>query len=375
MALFDAKLLIGQKSDVPKSLEELLKDKRAILKHAKNKLAMKKLIRNLKTTPEWPHTGELLEKIAACKEVSRDNLITIHDFFVKSREFGKALKFLPTILNDSQRKESIFTKLKQSLALKNGILSKVSLDDQDLWNAGRVIQRQPSVLLKLPQVRSYLARRRRQNFIKDIYKLKAKDGKHSIKNTVIHNLETMDRGADDGARTELLLGPLVALDAVRKHVSELKILTIGPRSESEIFAIWAAGFIPENVKGVDLISYTPLIDEGDMHELPFNENEFDVVIAGWVLAYSNNNKLAASEILRVAKKGAYVAVGCAYSPPKRNETVVTGTNINPTKFSSVEDITILFETRLDRIMFYGEPAVSADKTTGAKQVTTVMRLK
>ena len=62
-------------------------------------------------------------------------------------------------------------------------------------------------------------------------------------------------------------------------------------------------------------------------------------------------------------------------PPGRNEISVTGTDINPTRFSSVENITSLFTEKLDRIMFYGEPAIEADKSTGAKQVTTVMRFK
>ncbi len=375
MALFDAKSLVGKNRDSIKYFENIKSDKKAIVKHARSKAALKKLVTELKANTDWPGGADLLEKIANEKEVLRDNVITIYDFFIKSRDFDRASTFLPMILSGETRNESIFNKLKKTLALKGGLLKKVGLDDQDLWHAGRVIQRQPQILLKLPQVRSYLARRRRRDLIRDIYKLKAKDGKYSIENTVIHNLETMDRGADDGARTELLLGPLLAIDDVRKHSSTLKVLTIGPRSESEIFSIWAAGFNPDNVRGVDLISYTPLIDEGDMHELPFDDGEFDVIIAGWVLAYSNNNKLAASEIMRVAADKAYIAVGCAYSPPERNEAKITGTNINPTRFSTVEDITVLFESRLDRVMFYGEPAVEADKATGAKQVSTIMRMK
>ncbi len=375
MALFDKASLFKAKIYSIDELEKIRNDIKAINKHAKNKAALKTLVRSLKENVSWPHAAELMRAVAKRKNLTRENLIQIYDFFVKRREPDIAASFLPEILKDLGRNESIFSNLRKPIALNNEASSLVKLEDQDLWNVGRVLLRQPSLLLRLPPVRAYVARRRRGEFVKDIYKLNAKDSEHSIENTVIHNLETMDRGADDGARTELLLGPLMALDVVRKKAPLLKVLTIGPRSEAEIFSIWAAGFSPDNVSGVDLISYTPLISQGDMHSLPFDESEFDIVIAGWVLAYSNNNALAAKEIMRVAKPGAYLAVGCAYSPVGRKDRAVTGTNVNPTRFSKVEDITCLFESRLDRVMFYGEPAIEAEKSTGAKQVTTVIRLK
>ena len=40
---------------------------------------------------------------------------------------------------------------------------------------------------------------------------------------------------------------------------------IGPRNEAEIFMLWSYGFKLENIVGLDLISYSPLIDLGDMY--------------------------------------------------------------------------------------------------------------
>lgn len=114
-----------------------------------------------------------------------------------------------------------------------------------------------------------------------------------------------------------------------------------------------------------------------MHDLPYPDNHFDIVILGWVLAYSNNNELAVSEIMRVAKKKAFIAIGCAYrtvSGKSENKTM-QGTDIDPTRFSCVEDITNLFKDRLDKIFFYGEPDTETDKSKGAKQITVVFRLK
>jgi len=375
LALFGKKVVVMQDVDGIEKLEIIRKDKQLIAQYARNTGAMKALVREIKMVPDWPHSDALMEAIASCHEISRNNLIIVHDYFIKKRAFDKASGYLPGILEEAFRFESLFAKLKNALVVGSRARTIVSLEDQDLWNVGRILRRQPGVLLKIPQVRAYIARRRRQELIHDIYQLDASDGKHSINKTVSHNLETMDTGADNGARTELLLAPLVAIDSVRKKVSELKVLAIGPRSESELFSIWAAGFHPENVVGLDLISYTPLIDQGDMHELPYPAGEFDVVIAGWVLAYSDNNKLVAEEIMRVSKSGAFVAVGCAYSPSERNEAEVARTGMDPTRFSKVEDITCLFEEKIDRVMFYGEPAIEADQSKGAGQVTTVFRFK
>ena len=108
-----------------------------------------------------------------------------------------------------------------------------------------------------------------------------------------------------------LLSPLKAMGISHTDRSpQIKVLTIGPRSEAELMGLYRLGFDPENIDAVDLLSYSPNIKIGDMHELPFEDNTYDLIILGWVLAYSSNNLLAAKEIMRVGKSDAWVAVAC-----------------------------------------------------------------
>ena len=39
----------------------------------------------------------------------------------------------------------------------------------------------------------------------------------------------------------------------------------------------------KNITALDLFSYTPKFDMGDMHKMPYNNNSFDIIISGWCL--------------------------------------------------------------------------------------------
>ncbi len=364
-----------ENEDTAKIIDDILKNNSLLEEYCVNKRQINALVRALKASPD-PDAKEKIETLLLKGSYSHDVTVVVHDYFVKQRKQDMADQVLPAVLEATSRKESIFKKLDDNLKLLETEAAEIQMTDGDLWNAGRVLKRSPRFLLRLPQVRSYLSKRRRRELVQDLFNIEAKDGTYSIDNTVVHNLETMDTGADDGRRSELLLFPLISIDDVRKRAAQMKLLAIGPRSESELYSIYSVGFDPENVTGLDLISYTPLISQGDMHDLPFENNSFDVVMAGWVLAYSTNNELAASEILRVAKSGAYLAIGCVYIPadsPEHGEIV--GTDIDPTRFSCVEDILKLFDGKIDKVFFYGEPAVAADRSAGNKQITVVFRVK
>lgn len=111
-------------------------------------------------------------------------------------------------------------------------------------------------------------------------------------------------------RTEKLMTVLRCIDAVPRGA---KVLVIGPRNEAEILLLALYGFPLRNITGVDLFSYSPLIQLGDMHNLRFPDNSFDVVYTAWTLAYAYDLKKAAAEIVRVAKPGAVVATGMSQS--------------------------------------------------------------
>lgn len=97
-------------------------------------------------------------------------------------------------------------------------------------------------------------------------------------------------------------GALADLD----YQCEAKVLSIGPRTEGEIFCLRGYGFKPKNIRGLDLISYSPYIDVGDMHAMPYPDNTYDVIISSCVLGYSLDPQQACDEISRVAKDGALI---------------------------------------------------------------------
>ena len=76
----------------------------------------------------------------------------------------------------------------------------------------------------------------------------------------------------------------------------------------------AHGFELNNITGLDLFSYSPYIKLGDMHNLKFNDEEFDIVLMGWCLAYSNNKEKALSEVRRVLVKNGSLIIGYSVNP-------------------------------------------------------------
>lgn len=132
--------------------------------------------------------------------------------------------------------------------------------------------------------------------------------------TLEHNLAGMVDLAV--SRSSQLIRPLSVIEAVKRDGA---LLSVGPRTEGEILNLVAHGFDARHIRGLDLISYSPFIDLGDMHAMPYEADRFDTVILGWVLAYSETPDRAAREVVRVAKHGAVIAVGVEYNPLNEDE--------------------------------------------------------
>jgi methyltransferase family protein len=140
------------------------------------------------------------------------------------------------------------------------------------------------------------------------------DGKGVVLNTIRHNL----KGLTDLTvnRSHMLVRPLSVIEALGP---ESRVLAIGPRTEGELLNLFAHGFSPDRVRGLDLISYSPLIDLGNMHHLPYPDGSWDAVVLGWVLTYSTEQQLAANEVLRVLRPGGVVAIGVEHNPRSDKE--------------------------------------------------------
>lgn len=109
-----------------------------------------------------------------------------------------------------------------------------------------------------------------------------------------------------------LVRPLSVLDHVDRRSA--RVLSIGCRFETELLYLVGHGFEPGNVRGLDMISYSPWVDVGNMHDLPYPADSQDVVLLGWVLPYSDDQPRAAAEVIRVCRDRAVVAIGLSYYP-------------------------------------------------------------
>jgi SAM-dependent methyltransferase len=167
-------------------------------------------------------------------------------------------------------------------------------------------------------------------------------------NAVHHNVLGLKNIKGLGVRrSNLLLYPLSAI-----HVSKSSpVLSIGPRSEGEILNFKGLGY--RNVRGLDLISYSPWIDLGDMHVMPYADNQFGIVVMGWVLAYSDNRVKAAREAIRVTRPGGVIAIGWEYRAESAEAlSKKVGYELcDEERVESVAEILELFDGNVDRVFF------------------------
>ncbi len=183
------------------------------------------------------------------------------------------------------------------------------------------------------------------------------------KNTLIHNMR--GGGELSAPRSHLLIRPIITIDKIRRNIQNLKVLSVGPRVEGEIFNLLGYGFSLENITGLDLFSYSSRIDVGDMHNLPYADNSFDVVIFGWVLGYSDNKVQCANELNRVCKNGGVIAVGNGYYELSDEDVIRQGgLKIgSEEKVQNLDFIERLFSPCTDNIYFRYDG--SKDRINGA----------
>lgn len=159
-------------------------------------------------------------------------------------------------------------------------------------------------------------------------------------------------------RSNLLLYPLSAI-AINRGSS---VLCIGPRTEGELLNYRGLGF--RNVRGLDLLSYSPWIDVGDMHAMPYPDGTFAVTLFSFCLSYSNNRPKAAAEAVRVTRNGGIIGVGDQWFRESAEEISqrvgyqMTGEQ----KMTSVAEILGFFGDHVDHVFFsHDRPSVPCDK--------------
>ena len=147
------------------------------------------------------------------------------------------------------------------------------------------------------------------------------EGAHLGKDTLKHNSKNVFHSIFKHERVHHIVRPLLAIEDINHRLPSLKVLSVGPRSEAELLLYAAYGFTWKNLRGLDLVSYSPMIDVGDMHDMPYEDNSFDVIFVGWVLSYSEDRGRALKEMVRVLKPQGYIAFGNGYDSSSKNGVV------------------------------------------------------
>ena len=100
-------------------------------------------------------------------------------------------------------------------------------------------------------------------------------------------------------RIDFLLSRVHAI--LPENRKKMIALSIGPRYESELYGLIGLGFRRKNIEAIDTFSYTPMIKVGNVHNLSFQSDLFDLIVCGWTIAYSEKPLEAIKEIVRVTK--------------------------------------------------------------------------
>lgn len=222
----------------------------------------------------------------------------------------------------------------------------------------------PHAIYRFSLVRYLICRMRKFYFIKVKKQLKVWEGakEHFFtfkdgKGTIEYNLTGLHDVSC--ARSLRLIKPLSCIETYRslaqmpskggtlydlEFACDAKVLTIGPRTEGEIFCLRGYGFKPENIRGLDLISYSPYIDVGDMHDMPYEDNSFDIVIASCVLAYSLEQDKATKEMMRVLKPGGLICLSHDVNPASIKDMFPR----------NVEDYLAYFKPNITRVFYQHE---------------------
>ena len=209
----------------------------------------------------------------------------------------------------------------------------------------------PMHLLQIKKVRQLLAKQRAAALMARSELKRASGGEDVAYNTIEYNIKGAIEAADLD-RPARMVNVVTSVERIWKNISALDVLTIGPRSEIEIFALLAAGFVAPRLKALDLFSYSPYVDVGDMHATPYPDNSFDVIFFGWVLSYSRNQRAAAQEILRVSRDRTVIAIAGDYSDDTRDRSFFRN---DTTHMQSTDQILSLFDGHVGKIYFRHDP--------------------
>lgn len=120
------------------------------------------------------------------------------------------------------------------------------------------------------------------------------------------------------------------------------LLIIGPRYEPELLLARGLGWDHRSIRGLDTFSYSPWIDTGDMHQMPYPDESFSGIVCGWTLSYSSDPETACREMSRVLKPGGYLVIAMQKVPEDYVETL-DGVPRGEDRVQTLEQLDVLFD--------------------------------
>ena len=156
-----------------------------------------------------------------------------------------------------------------------------------------------------------------------------------------------------------LLHPLIVIDRLDPPTS--RVLMVGCRFEADMLYLLGFGFNAKNVRGMDLLSYSPWVDLGDMHNTSYADESWDAVVLGWVLSYSTQQDVVAREMLRILKPGGLLAVGVTHYPKSKLDEFRT--EGNPSIDTHIQTTSGLLDLFGDQVgdVYFRHDASSSDR--------------
>ena len=191
----------------------------------------------------------------------------------------------------------------------------------------------------------------------------------AVEVTVSHNKRNMEHFVE--AHVVRVLRPLSVIDPVYNNAESLSVLSIGPRNEMEIFHLMAMGFHPNNIEAIDLVSNSPMIKVADMHDIPYEDNRFDVAVSGWALPYSKDHQKAVDEMVRVLKPGGLFCIGFTRIPPEDDRAKVVAEDGSINHASSQEILDLIGPEHVGEVAFSHDPL---DKSADGA-IVLIVRIK
>ena len=97
-----------------------------------------------------------------------------------------------------------------------------------------------------------------------------------------------------------------------------------------------------------------------MHNIPFSDNFFDIIVFSWVLGYSCNQKLAVQEARRVSKTNGLICIGEQWDPMPIDQVSaemerMRGYSLEGTVTNSASQLIELAKPLYEQIIFSNEP--------------------